>query len=95
MKLMRKRIRELIMNFFDHAPRLSDKQVVFAVRVIAKSASPNVIMQQRRELTKAGRLVRSNHVKREANGRLVNLYENAAARRKSNRPSPSSFVRVF
>ena len=75
MKLMRKRIRELIMNFFDHAPRLSDKQVVYAVRAIAKSASPSTIMQQRRELTKAGRLVRSDHVKRESNGRLVNLYE--------------------
>jgi len=75
MKLMRKRIRELIMNFFDHAPRLSDKQVVFAVRVIAKSASPSSILHERRELTRAGKLVRSDRVKRESNGRLVNLYE--------------------
>ena len=75
MKLMRKQIRELIMNFFDFAPRLSDKQVVFAVRVIAKSASPSTILHERRELTKAGKLVRSDHVKRETNGRLVNLYE--------------------
>ncbi len=88
MKLMRKRIRELIMNFFDHAPRLSDKQVVYAVRVIAKSASPNAIMQQRRELTKAGRLVRSNHVKREANGRLVNLYEKRGGPSRAEPPIP-------
>ena len=88
MKLMRKRIRELIMNFFDHAPRLSDKQVVFAVRVIAKSASPSAIMQQRRELTKAGKLVRSNHVKREANGRLVNLYEKRGGPSKAEPPIP-------
>ena len=49
MKLLRKRIRKLIMNFFDHAPRLSDKQVVFAVRVIAKSASPSSILHERRD----------------------------------------------
>lgn len=74
-KFKRKYIRDLIMNFFDHAPRLSDKQLLFAMHTIVPHAGPEMILKNRRELTRRGNLFRSNCVKREANGRLVNLYE--------------------